>query len=177
MAKIGLTKLGLKVNTNVIPIEWNDQIIEVKEYLPIEKKLDMITRIVAQSLDDNNFANPARLKIFTCLEVMYAYTNINFTDKQKEDILNLYDILVSSGLWNQVKYALQDTKPNEWDIIIQTTKQVIDEIYRFKTSALGIIQAVAEDYKNLDLDAEKIRQKIGNKENLEFLDTVLKKMG
>lgn len=177
MAKVGLTKLGLKVNTNVIPLTWNNEVIEIKEYLPIEKKLEMITRIVAQSLDDNNFANPARLKIFTCLEVMYAYTNINFTDKQKEDILGLYDLLNSSGLWKQVKNILEDTKPNEWDIIVQTTKEVVNEIYRYRDSALGIIQAVAEDYKNLDLDATKIQEKIANKENLELLDTVMNKLG
>jgi len=47
MAKVGLTKLGLKVNTNVIPLTWNNEVIEIKEYLPIEKKLEMITRIVA----------------------------------------------------------------------------------------------------------------------------------
>lgn len=177
MAKIGLTKLGLKVNTNVIPVQWNDQIIEVKEYLPIEKKLDMITQIVISSLDDNNFANPAKLDIFTCLEIMFNYTNINFTDKQKENPTELYDLLVSSGLWSKIKYILQDTKPNEWDIISNTTKQVINEIYKYRDSALGIIQAVAEDYKNLDLDATKIQEKLANKENLEFLDTVIKKMG
>lgn len=177
MAKVGLTKLGLKVNTNVVPLEWNDQIIEVKEYLPIEKKLEMITQIVTLSLDDNNFANPARLEIFTCLEIMFNYTNINFTDKQKEDILGLYDLLVSSGLWNRVKYILQDTKPNEWDIIINTSKQVIDEIYKYKNSAVGIVQTIAEDYKELDLDATKIQEKIANKENVEFLDKVMQKMG
>lgn len=176
MAKVGLTKLGLKVNTNIVELQWNDQIIEIKEYLPIEKKLEMITRIVALSLDENNFANPARLTIFTCLEVMFAYTNINFTDKQKEDILGLYDLLVSSGLWNKVKNILQDTKPNEWDIIVTTTKQVVAEIYRYRDSALGIIQAVADDYKNLDLDATKIQEKLANKENLELLDNVMKKM-
>jgi len=108
---------------------------------------------------------------------MYAYTNINFTDKQKEDILGLYDLLNSSGLWKQVKNILEDTKPNEWDIIVQTTKEVVNEIYRYRDSALGIIQAVAEDYKNLDLDATKIQEKIANKENLELLDTVMNKLG
>ena len=29
---------------------------------------------------------------------MYAYTNINFTEKQKEDPTKLYDMLISSGL-------------------------------------------------------------------------------
>ena len=174
--KIGLTKLGLKKNTNLIPLEWNGQVIEIKEYLPIEDKISVIEHIVNQSLDDNNFANPARIMINTVLEVIFAYTaNINFTDKQKEDRLGLYDLLVSSGLWYQIKDRLEEI--GELKIIISTSRAVIDEIYKYKNSALGILQAVNEDYSNLDLDATKIQEKIGNKENVEFLKDVVDKLG
>ena len=163
--KIGLTKLGLKKNTNLISLEWGDQIIQIKEYLPIEDKIGVIERIVNQSLDDNNFANPARIMINTVLEVIFAYTtNINFTDKQKEDRLGLYDLLVSSGLWRVIENKLAEV--GELSIIQITVREVIDEIYKYKNSALGILQAVNEDYSNLNLDATKIQEKIGNKEVL-----------
>lgn len=42
---------------------------------------------------------------------------------------------------------------------------------------MGVLSAINEDYNNLDLDAEKIREKIGNKENVEFLKDVMDKMG
>ena len=173
MAKIGLTKLGLKKNTNLINLKWNDQVIEIKEYLPIQEKLDLIGRIVNLSLDDNNFVNPARLQIFTTLEVMYTYTNINFTDKQKEDFLNLYDLLFSSGLWAAVKQALG----NELTLIEDTSIAVINELYKYKDSALGILQAITEDYENLDLDADKLKAKIADKENVGFLKDVMDKLG
>lgn len=174
--KIGLTKLGLKKNTNLIPLEWGEQVIQIKEYLPIEDKIGVIERIVNQSLDDNNFANPARIMINTVLEVIFAYTtNINFTDKQKEDRLGLYDLLVSSGLWKTIENKLAEV--GELSIIQITVREVIDEIYKYKNSALGILQAVSEDYSNLDLDATKIQEKIGNKENVEFLKDVMDKMG
>ena len=175
MAKVGFTKLGLKKNTNVIQINWNDQIIEIKAYLPIQEKLDLIGRIINQSLDDNNFVNPARLNIFLTLELFYTYTNINFTDKQKEDFLGLYDLLVSSGLWNEVGNKLYEA--GEFQIIDNTCGAVIDEIYKYKNSALGILQAISTDYSNLDLDADKIKEKIANKENVEFLKEVMDKMG
>lgn len=174
MAKISFTKLGLKKNTNVINLTWNDQIIEIKEYLPIEEKIVVIERIVNQSLDDNNFANPARVRINAALEIVFAYTNINFTDKQKEDRLALYDLLAGAGLLKAVYDALPS---NEYTTIDTTVWEVIDEIYRYKTSVLGILQAVSQDYSNLDLDAEKIREKLGNKENVEFLKNVMDKMG
>ena len=174
--KIGLTKLGLKKNTNLIPLEWGDQIIQIKEYLPIEDKTKVIEQIVNQSLDDNNFANPARIMINTVLEIVFAYTtNINFTDKQKEDRLGLYDLLVSSGLWKAIENKLAEV--GELSIIQITVREIIDEIYRYKNSALGILQAINEDYSTLDLDASKIQEKLNNKENVEFLKDVIDKLG
>ena len=173
MAKIGLTKLNLKKNTDIFQIKWNEQIIEVKQYLPIIDKLTLVENIVNNSLDDNNFANPARIQIHTILQIMYAYTNINFTDKQKEDFLGLYDLIVSSGLWRkvyEVGYA-------DFNIVTDTVREVINEIYKYKTSLLGVLEAVTTDYQNLDLDAEKIREKLGKRENVEFLEKVIDKMG
>ena len=171
--KVGLTKLNLKKNTNIIPVEWNNQIIEVKEYLPIQEKLDLIGRIVNLSLDDNNFANPMRIDIFTTLELMYAYTNINFTDKQKEDFLGLYDLLVSSGLYRRV---IQEFG-NDYNYITEFVQAVINEVYKYKDSVLGILQAVSEDYKNVNLDATEIEEKLANKDNLTLLKNVMDKMG
>ena len=37
MAKIGLTKLGLKVNTEIINFAWGEENIELKRYLPIQQ--------------------------------------------------------------------------------------------------------------------------------------------
>lgn len=173
MAKIGFTKLGLKKNTKVNTITWNEQIIEVKEYLPIEDKSKVIENIVAYSIDENNFANPMRVKINLVLECVFAYTNINFTEKQKEDRSALYDLLYSSGLWAAVADMLED----EIKMIEKTTREIIDEFYKYKNSVMGILDTISQDYSNLDLDAEKIREKIGNKEGVEFLSEVMEKMG
>lgn len=174
MAKISFTKLGLKKNTNIITLTWNDQIIEIKEYLPIEEKIAIIERIVNQSLDNNNFANPMRVDINILLEIIFAYTNINFTDKQKDDRLALYDLLVGSEFWAQFLAVL----PNEeYMSIYNGVWDTINEIYKYRDSVLGILQAVSEDYSNLELDADKIREKLGNKENIEFLKNVMDKLG
>ena len=83
MAKVSLTKLGLKVNQNVKNIEFNEQIIEVKQYLPIDDKLNLIARVIENSYDiKNNFSNPVKINVFGELEIIMAYTNLSFTDKQ-----------------------------------------------------------------------------------------------
>ena len=174
MAKISFTKLGLKKNTNIITLTWNDQIIEIKEYLPINDKIALIEHIVNWSLDDNNFANPIRVTINKVLEFTFAYTNINFTEKQKEDRLALYDLLVSSGLWSVIQESIPEM---EQFIINQTVQDVITEIYKYKDSALGVLQAISEDYQNLNLDLDALHQKMNNKEDIKMLKTVIDKMG
>jgi len=47
----------------------------------MEDKSKVIENIINWSLDSTNFANPIRIKMNTVLEIMFAYTNINFTDK------------------------------------------------------------------------------------------------
>ena len=81
MAKIAFTKLGLTkaAESATKTVEINGQPIEVKQYLPINEKLVLIGNVLNQSADENNFANPIKLDVFTSLEVVFAYTNISFT--------------------------------------------------------------------------------------------------
>ena len=173
MAKIALTKLGLKTNTEIKTIEWNGQNIEVKQYLPIEAKLDLISDIANKSLDDNPYYNPARIQIFIRLEVILAYANINITDKQREDTFKLYDMFAGE-LGNKILEAIP---AEEYNFISQTTWQIIEGIYRYKNSAMGIMESIANDYSALDFDATEIQQKIGDPNNLQLLKQVLNKLG
>ena len=44
MAKLAFSKLSLKVNNDVKTINFNEQTIEVKQYLPVNDKLELISR-------------------------------------------------------------------------------------------------------------------------------------
>ena len=174
MAKVSLTKLGLKVNQNVKNIEFNEQIIEVKQYLPINEKLELISSVINSAADENNFSNPVKENVFLTLEILYHYTNINFTDKQKEDPVKLYDLVVSSGLVNKVTDLIPE---EELDEVINGVAQSVKAIYTYRNSALGILESISQDYSNLDLDATEIQEKLANPENMAFLKQVLTKLG
>ena len=77
MAKVGLTKLGLKENKDIKTITYNDTEIEVKQYLPVNDKLQLIGNVM-NSAHQTNFPNPVLIEVFGSLEIIYAYTNINF---------------------------------------------------------------------------------------------------
>ena len=174
MAKVSFTKLGLKVNQDIKTIEFNGQSIEVKQYLPVNNKLELISNVINLAHDENNFANPVKISVFTTLEIIYAYTNINFTDKQKEDPTKLYDMLISSGLVTAVVNVIPETEYHE---IMRGVSDSIDAIYTYRNSVMGILDTVSTDYSALNFDATEIQKKIGDPENMALLKQVLTKLG
>lgn len=174
MAKVSFTKLGLKVNQEVNCVEFNGQIIEVKQYLPVNNKLELISNVINESADDNNFANPVKVSIFTALEIIYAYTNINFTDKQKEDPAKLYDMLISSGLVAEIVRAIPEEEYHE---VVCGVSDSIDAVYTYRNSVLGLMENISTDYSNLNLDASEIHKNLADPNNMALLKQILTQLG
>ena len=174
MAKLAFTKLGLKVNDEIKTVEFNEQAIEVKQYLPVNEKLEVIAEVLNNSADDNNFANPVKVDVYTAIAVLEAYTNISFTEKQKENVTKLYDTVVSAGFYNKVIEAIPYDEINSLIVAISDT---IDAFYRYRNSVVGILENISNDYSNLNFDASAIQQKLADPENMELLRSVLSKLG
>lgn len=174
MAKIPFTKLKLVKKDETVTFLYNEQEITVKKYLPVNEKLELISRVINAAADENRFYNPVKLDIFLNLEIVFAYTNINFTDKQKEDPSKLYDLLVQNDL---LKEIISHIPTEEYDILETNLDDIVDSIYQYQNSVFGILDTVSADYNNLNLDASEIQQKLGDKDNLSFLREVLTKLG
>ena len=175
MAKIAFTKLGLTKNQEIKNLNWNEQNIEVKQYLPISEMLDIVASIVNRAHDgESNFSNPIKVDIYTTLEILFNYTNINFTDKQKEDVLKLYDLVIGSGLYNEVVKLIPE---EEYNRFIEAIDKTITAVYAYQNSVMGVLDNVIQDYSNLDMDANNIYQHLADPKNMEFLKSVLTKLG
>jgi hypothetical protein len=116
MAKVPFSKLQAKVNNKVSQLFYynsagEEVYYEVKNYLPFEEKLELVSRIINKSIDDNGFYNPMQVKFNMVLETAYTYTNLSFTEKMKEDPFKLYDILISTGIFSDIVAAICD---NDW---------------------------------------------------------------
>ena len=174
MAKVSFSKLGLKINTDVKTIIFNNQNIEVKQYLPINEKLELISKVIMQAHEqDENYSNPVKAGVYRDLEVIFAYTNISFTDKQKEDLPKLYDMLYSSGIIGEV---LKNIPEDEYMEIVFGVKDSIESIYKYQNSALGILDTIKTDYSNMKLDINSLNQAITDPETLEFVKALLTKV-
>lgn len=176
MAKLAFSKLKLKLNSSITTINFQDeQVIEVKQYLPLEEKLILIGDIVNKSWDEKaNFYNPCQYEVYTNFEVIKKYTNLAFTEKQEEDFYKTYDLLDSNEIIKQVWQAIPEDETN---FIKMGVEKVIKAIYEYQHSAYGILDNIKNNYNNLDLDAGEIQKKLADPENMELLKSVLAKLG
>lgn len=156
MAKIAFSKLKCKVNEEIKIINFNGEDIEVRQYLPAQDKLALMGRVITQSHEeDSNHANPVKIEIFTHLEILYTYTNITFTEKQKENTPKLYDLVYSSGLLEAVIDAIPE---KEYDIVCSGIFDSVEAVYKYYHSALGILDSVVKNGKDTELSMQNIKE-------------------
>ena len=175
MAKVSLTKLALKLDTSAKEVHWNGETIEVLQYLPVKQKIDLITNTINSStVEDVNYYNPITLSVLEQLNLVFYYTNINFTDKQKEDLMGLFDKLSSSGLMQEIFAAIPN---DEIDTIHEYLESTVGAIYQYNQSALGILDSISQDYSDLKFDTDELYEKLADKNNLTVVRDVLTKLG
>ena len=174
MSKINFTKLGLKKVDKVKTFTFNDNEIEVKQYLPVNEKVELFENVLPLIIDDNNFVNQLKLDVYLSLYILYYYTNISFTDKQKEDATKLYDLCEQSGLINAV---IQNIPEIEYTTISETVQDIAESYLAYKNSAVGIVNAITTDFATLNNETEELNSNISNPENLTLLKDIMTKLG
>ena len=177
MAKISYTKLGINKEelNKVQTVEYNGQTIEVKQYLPVIEKSELITRVLNNSVDENNgYYNLLKMDMYLALEIVYAYSNISFTEKQKEDPMKLYDMLNASRVLNLIIGLVPE---GEFYYLNKTVHEMANNIVAYRNSAMGIMERITTDYNNLDLDASAIQKELADPNNMTLLKDILTKLG
>lgn len=115
-----------------------------------------------------------RVKLYIVLEVVYAYTNLSFTEKMKEDPFKLYDILVSSGIFAEIVDCIRE---KDWSEIQENVWATIKNIYDYRNSAMGILDVISADYSNVDLDLTALQDKMNDPETLGLLKEIVPLLG
>ena len=160
-------------------IKVNDTEIQVKQYLPVQEKLTIATNVL-QALAGNkySFVNPIQLDVYSTLEIVKAYTNIDFdagvgVDEDPSPAA-LYDALEADDLANKIISAIP---ANEYKFVMEGIEESVNAYYKYQNSVLGILEAVTQDYSNLNLDATELQKKIGDPANLGLLKGIMEKLG
>lgn len=174
MAKVSFASMKLKVNDSVKTIVINEKEVEVKQYLPAEDKNNLL-EIAVQSATQGTLLNGFLLDIYFHLYIVMEYTNINFTDNQKSDLLKLYDILESAGVVEEVLKAIPEAEYNILrDAIINLSQEAAKYMISAKAIADNLMQyapeksaEIAENVKNFDAEKYQMIVDIAKNANIQ----------
>lgn len=156
---IAFSSLKLKPILETKKIKIGEKEIEVKQYLPSAEKNEILEATV-QEADMGSVVNTFAIDCFFHLFIVIYYTNIAFTDKQKEDKFGLYDTLETNGIINEViknipvneytelKDALDDIL-NKYAVYRNSFKGALEELQIFVPNQANLI---AETMKNIDIN-------------------------
>lgn len=141
MGKITFASLKLKMKEEVKTIDFNESKIEVKQYLPIKDKIDLVDITLQKSREDRLY-NPLKVNMYFYLNLIYLYTNISFTEKQRDDEEKLYDLLDSNGLIDLIVSNIPELEYN--DLLNKTIEKIENEL-QYNTTAAAIISKLIND--------------------------------
>lgn len=160
---VTFSSLKLKPNTEVKKITINEKEIEVLQYLPAEDKNSLL-ELTIQEADRGTVVNTFALDCLFHLYLVMEYTNITFTDKQRENMLALYDLLETNGVIEAVVAAIPVAEYNElrdslndmvakYAVYRNSFKAALEQLQMFVPQQAG---EMAETIQSMDME------KLGN---------------
>lgn len=163
--KVSYANMKLKTNTAVNTFEFCGQKIEVLKYLPAADKYDLLMITLQKSLEGNIY-NEFKLNLYFELNLVYMYTNISFTEKQREDEFKLYDTLRSNGFFELFYEALDD---KEYEELFDQIAELKTTMEKSKGSVAGVIANIIED---LPANAEAAAKIVENFDPQQFKEVI-----
>ena len=145
--KVSYANMKLKTNTDVNTFDFNGQTIEVLKYLPAQDKYDLLMITLQKSLEENIY-NEFKLNLYFELHLVYMYTNISFTEKQREDEFKLYDTLKSNGFFAKFFTVLGEEEYND---LFESLNLLKDDLTASRNTVAGVVSNLIE---NLPANAE-----------------------
>jgi hypothetical protein len=147
--------LNLKMKQVYKIFEWEGKKISVLSYLPIEDKYDIVMITLQKSLEDGIY-NPVKLDMYFHLNLVYMFTDIEFTAEDREDESKLYDELQSTGLLEAV---LGRIDPMIYAELQDDIDSIIDSYMTYRISAASMFKSFIED---LPANAEAAQKIVDN---------------
>jgi len=158
----------------VEPIEIKELGITIKKYMPIEEKYGLVNRIFNMLYDiDSGIYDSVNATFLVPVIVLEAYSSdIEFPkDMSDLDATGIYDMLLFTGAWNNIKSVLY----TELIEINNLIKAKIEMEYRKKDLENPLFEMLKdfssktpEELSEVSKIAEELMQKDGVKEMIDF---------
>lgn len=158
-------KLDTDQNDYKIVTETGD--IFIKKYLPINDKKDLVEITLQKAEQADGTYNEILIDMYFNLHLVYLYTDIVFTNEDREDEMKLYDELESSGMLERILDKIPD---EEYNTLMDYLKAMRKEISSYKHSAAAMVQKLIVDLPKNAEAAAKIVQNFNPEKYKEVVD-------
>lgn len=142
--------------------------------MPIQDKLAMIERILNSTVDTTGFLNPVRLEVFSILEIINTYTNINITEKMMDNAPKTYDSLMINGIIDKIIEAIPE---DEYNAVFDAIEECAEHTVSYMNSFVGMMKTVNENYNMTGMSVEEMMSSLGDPDKIGFVKEVLEKIG
>lgn len=115
--------------------------IQVKKTIPSSDKIDLI-QIALQKSEEDNLYNEVKLDCYFHLNIVYLYTDIEFSEEDREDEMELYDILDRNDIINQVIAAIGE---DEYDDLRSKLTEMKLEFLSYRNTAAAVLTRIVQD--------------------------------
>jgi hypothetical protein len=122
--------------------------------------------ITLQNALEEGIYNPLRLDMYFHLFLVYMYTNINFTEKQRENELKLYDALKSNGILDEV---LANIPEQEYATLFEFLNEMVTVKTEYGKSVVSLVQSLIHD---LPTQAQAAKEILDNFDKNKFEEVI-----
>lgn len=165
MEKVKFTDLGIELSEETEKIIFNNKEIEIKKYLPISQRYDIIMIALQKAYEDGIY-NSLKLDEYFNLNIIYSYTNIEFSAEDREDEDTLYDKIEQSGLLNAVLLALDKDQYQE---MVNILTEITDVRQKFENSTAGMLKKF---FNEISVNADQMQQIVDNFDKDKYLEVM-----
>lgn len=174
MAKVSLSRIAPHKKVEDLMVTINGAEVIIKQYLPILEKVELINFVLNHVFDENGYASPLRVTLYTDIAIIQHYTNISLTETALNNLNKTYDTLEMNGILEVVRQNIPEDEVKYLETIIADS---VDYLIKYNTSALGILKTVTRDYDATTLDAERISKVLEDPQALSLVKDVLERLG
>jgi hypothetical protein len=165
--KVRYSDLKLKTNIKTESFSFNGFSIEVKQYLPVSDKYDLLMIALQKAKKSDGTYDEFLLSIYFYLNLVYLYSNIEFTAEDKADELTLYDTLKSNGLLEEIVSYIPE---KEYVNLFSTLNKIVQNDMEYGTRAGAVITKVVQDLPKNAEAAAKIVENFDPKQYQSVID-------
>lgn len=115
--------------------------INIKKYLPMQDKIDLV-QIALQKAEEDGIYNEMKLDAYFHLNIIYLYTDIEFSQQDRENELKLYDILESNDIIDQI---VANMEPSEYNDLREYLTVMEDNYLMYKNTAAAVLSKIIQD--------------------------------